>query len=1515
MSKRVSLFSGALSSVLWSGRRTPKPNWEILAEEGTSAVRGILSAMAAIFAQKRVTLATKLVAVEMVEETIIFMAMEATVQDMVAEEEQTAVDMAGIRNFSQLTDLEALITATGFVINEEKSRTAPTQLIEFLGLLVDTKEMTFSLPILKRHFLIALCEKLLSSKLVLLRDLAPLLGNFSWSSSSVPYAQSHYRGVQSLYISKFKFLKGIMKSKLELNEETRNDLQWWVSNLLAAKCRAIYDPSPILVIYSDASLSGWGAECNGISTGGPWTPIDQGKHINDLELKAAFFALRCFTEFNRDCTIALKLDNSTAVCYVNRLGGSRSKSLNSIVLSIVKCCRSRVEKETRVRRLEIITGNVLKDSSEMDPASRPIRSLMERPAACLRELASTAGSLGDERLQPDLERAQGLCFPPFSLIKDCLSKVRQEKAELVLVGPYWPSQVCFPSGRASSAMPDEVIPADRLEIIRGRLRKQVIPERVIPLVLSGSRPTTLAAYQSAWIHWKNWCVKFGHNPELNNICNILLFFTEALEAGKAFSTINIYRSMLSVTLQPIEGHAVGKHPYVIALMRGIYNVKPPTPKNSETWEVEVVLNHLKSSQNIGLKLGPLSRRLATLLALATLLRVSELASIAKDSIKFTDASVSFFLSKPRKAQHDGALHVISVKRLPDISIDPVACLNHYISVTAPMRNNSNSSKLFVGSVKPHKPVGGSTISGWIIKQLSEAGINVSKFSAHSTRGAATSKAAAAGHPIQSILNASHWASQSIFTKYYCREVETLPTQERDRQRRGDRRQEGDRNDDSDEPTGEIPPQRKFAVPKRRMRVVRDWMTSTLSPSEAKQLRERFLPSFTDTDFDLKCPQVNFSLARRFKDLKCPEMSKAEATEKSLKAEQYKVLDVARPLLYLKEQMAEGELQNSPTAEAVDVALRLWGHTFYGITASHRENLLKVSDPKFVSLLKEPERFKTKQCGALFGSHFIKEMVKEATNDQKLRSIGRPVGQPSSFKSRYPGPSYNPTSASGYHRSGYNGGNRGGNFSGGRNSTEVFRNNKQKSSQRLRFFVHFWHSISNDPWIIQSLSEGVKIDFVSPPFQSHYQSNMLMGKDQLEICEQEIKSLLEKRAIEPIEPGRGFVSGLFVIPKRIPLLQELIHPGDFLTKIDLEDAYLTLPLRKEDRKFVQIKWGEMLVKDLEGSSGCASADAGLASTTVVFNDNGVDIPTAPYPETSGEPTYGFGREPSSVVGSWVDADGRLGLIRQRLEKKGLSSKVVHLLLAGNRETTSTAYQSCWNGWISWCTERVQDPVSPALGTVLEFLSDLHGKGLAYRSINVYRSMLSGTLEKMESYDVGKHPLVLKLMQGIFNSTPPKPKYTGFWDVGIVLRHIESLGSDIDLSLTSLSQKLVILREVRLIEFLKKPTQAERYVNMTQSFRGSRRPSSLMLGTKLPHAPIGASSIARWIKLVLADAGVDEPIYSAHSTRGAAASKAKASGMPIETILRTGSWETESVFSTHYNKSIVTESFQNVVLGAE
>ena len=80
---------------------------------------------------------------------------------------------------------------------------------------------------------------------------------------------------------------------------------------------------------------------------------------------------------------------------------------------------------------------------------------------------------------------------------------------------------------------------------------------------------------------------------------------------------------------------------------------------------------------------------------------------------------------------------------------------------------------------------------------------------------------------------------------------------------------------------------------------------------------------------------------------------------------------------------------------------------------------------------------------------------------------------------------------------------------------------------------------------------------------------------------------------------GFISGLFVIPKRwgggyrpivilkslnkfvrtehfrmegINSLQDLIRREDFLVKIDLKDAYLTIPIREEDKIFFRICLG-------------------------------------------------------------------------------------------------------------------------------------------------------------------------------------------------------------------------------------------------------------------------------------------------------------------------------------------------------
>ncbi len=109
--------------------------------------------------------------------------------------------------------------------------------------------------------------------------------------------------------------------------------------------------------------------------------------------------------------------------------------------------------------------------------------------------------------------------------------------------------------------------------------------------------------------------------------------------------------MLSSTLGKIDGIDIGKQQLVVKLMKGAYNKKPPIPKYTGFWDVNLVINYIISlGPDKELSLSTLSSKLAMLLALSSLCRVSELASIVRDSIVIDDEQAKFALSAPRKSQ-------------------------------------------------------------------------------------------------------------------------------------------------------------------------------------------------------------------------------------------------------------------------------------------------------------------------------------------------------------------------------------------------------------------------------------------------------------------------------------------------------------------------------------------------------------------------------------------------------------------------------------------------------------------------------------------------------------------------------------------------------------------------------------------------------------------------------------------------------------------------------------------------
>ena len=90
-----------------------------------------------------------------------------------------------------------------------------------------------------------------------------------------------------------------------------------------------------------------------------------------------------------------------------------------------------------------------------------------------------------------------------------------------------------------------------------------------------------------------------------------------------------------------------------------------------------------------------------------------------------------------------------------------------------------------------------------------------------------------------------------------------------------------------------------------------------------------MPSFGKSSFDLQVPKLDPSMARRLKEVRGGEATKAEAKEKSLVALQFKILDIAKPLLYLwgsaTSEATPDAARNVPLLVSTsESALQLWG---------------------------------------------------------------------------------------------------------------------------------------------------------------------------------------------------------------------------------------------------------------------------------------------------------------------------------------------------------------------------------------------------------------------------------------------------------------------------------------------------------------------------------------------------------------------------------------------------------------
>jgi len=156
------------------------------------------------------------------------------------------------------------------------------------------------------------------------RSLARLLGMMNAINSVIPPAPLFCHQLQMILSNALERHHQCYETQVSLTPDCTEELEWWNHNMCNWNGKALLRREVDLTIDSDASMEGWGAYCNQQTTGGSWSTQERTRHINYLKLLAATLAVQLFAKTKVGILILLRIDNTTAVAYINYLGGTAS---------------------------------------------------------------------------------------------------------------------------------------------------------------------------------------------------------------------------------------------------------------------------------------------------------------------------------------------------------------------------------------------------------------------------------------------------------------------------------------------------------------------------------------------------------------------------------------------------------------------------------------------------------------------------------------------------------------------------------------------------------------------------------------------------------------------------------------------------------------------------------------------------------------------------------------------------------------------------------------------------------------------------------------------------------------------------------------------------------------------------------------------------------------------------------------------------------------------------------------
>ena len=172
------------------------------------------------------------------------------------------------------------------------------------------------------------------------RDFLSLLGQLNAAADFVMLGWLHLRPLQVSLRNQWRPQNLPYSHQIRMTSEILHHLKWWLQEDLYHQGIPLKIDPPSHTIFTDASLSGWGAhvEPKGLLFHGVWTEDQSRLHINVLGMKAIFLSLSRAVHTVKNSTVLISTDNTTVVAYIRHQGGTHSTELSEEVWSVLNLC-------------------------------------------------------------------------------------------------------------------------------------------------------------------------------------------------------------------------------------------------------------------------------------------------------------------------------------------------------------------------------------------------------------------------------------------------------------------------------------------------------------------------------------------------------------------------------------------------------------------------------------------------------------------------------------------------------------------------------------------------------------------------------------------------------------------------------------------------------------------------------------------------------------------------------------------------------------------------------------------------------------------------------------------------------------------------------------------------------------------------------------------------------------------------------------------------------------------------